>query len=118
MLFVLFVFAMSCVPKVASFSGLSIRDFPFSKIILGNVEGNHTSNTIHKLITQFLERASSRASHITADMNGVHVTRSLGLCVCLQIDFCPFVIFLRTLRYLSFDLRILITPLMPSNTSL
>ena len=53
MLFVLFVFAMSCVPKVASFSGLSIRDFPFSKIILGNVEGNHTSNKIHKLITQF-----------------------------------------------------------------
>ena len=44
---------VSCVYKVASFSGLSIRDFPFFKIILGNVEGNHTSNKIHKLITQF-----------------------------------------------------------------
>ena len=30
-----------------------------------------------------LERASSRDSHITADMNGVHVTRSLVVCVCL-----------------------------------
>jgi len=26
---------------------------PFFLIILGNVEGNHTSNKIHKLITQF-----------------------------------------------------------------
>jgi hypothetical protein len=48
--------------------------------------------------------------------SGVRVTRSLVLCVCL-LDRC-FPLFFWPLCYLSFvDLRILITPLVSSNTS-
>ena len=51
------------------------------------------------------------------DFSGVPVTRSLVfLCNVLHILVCPFVIFLFWPLYcLSFELRLLITPLVPSN---
>ena len=49
---------------------------------------------------------------------GVRVTQSLFFCVMLWISFvCHFGLFFWSLCCLSFDLQILITPLVPSNSS-
>jgi hypothetical protein len=55
--------------------------------------------------------------------SGVRVTRSLVLCICFVDRYLPFVLFLLAivlpvlLRYTDFDLRILITPLVSSNST-
>ena len=55
----------------------------------------------------------SGASYFTSGFSGVRVTRSLVLCVCF-VDRC---LFFWLLCCLFFDIRILITPLVSSNSS-
>jgi len=59
----------------------------------------------------------SGAPEFTPVFSGVRVTRSLVLCVCF-VDLClSFYLFFWPWCCLSFDLRILITPLVSTNSS-
>jgi len=56
--------------------------------------------------------------HLTSPpvISGVHVTRSLVLCVCF-VDRCLYFFFWPLFCLFFFDIRILITPLVSSNSS-
>ena len=92
----------------------TFRSFPHSWIITGFLSRlTRRVSLVEEELLTFPEHLSSAPVFIA-----VRVTRSLALCVCFVercLSCCLF--FLWPLCCLSFDLRILITPLISSNSS-
>ena len=94
-----------------------------------NVPSNYICWEIFRLITGFVARLTrwvtlveqkllTLPEHLSSPpvFSGVHVTRSLVLCVCF-VDRCLYFFFWPLCCLFFFDLRILITPLVSSNSS-
>jgi hypothetical protein len=100
------------VSQITTISSTS-RSFPHSWLITGFV-------TILKWRVPPVEQELfTLPDHLSSPqvLSGVRATRSLVLCVCF-VDRClSFCTFLWPLCCLSFDIRILITPLLSSNSS-
>ena len=102
--------------KAIVFCVSSILDCSFSFLqgLFKNTPSQHIVTELYKNLFYI----SNFTEHAKPVFSGVRVTRSLVLCVCFVDRNCPFVLFLWPLCCLFFfDLRILITPLVSSNSS-
>jgi len=110
------------------FNGMELLPMYSSDIIYRIFPVLSSFMTYHRIVTRLIRRVPvveqelpTLPEHLSSPLvfGGVRVTRSLVLCVCFVdrcLSFCTFILPLCCLFF--FDLQIMITPLVSSNSSL
>jgi hypothetical protein len=86
--------------------------------IYQNLQNNHMLEMHGPYLHNIFQELLTLLEHMSSPpfFSGVRVTRSLVLCVCF-VDLCLFFFFWPLCCLFFFDIRILITPLVSSNSS-